>query len=172
VVSWIKSAGRTACLPLVGRLSHLKVYRRSDANVHTDGPDAIPAMSILVNRAGAFVHLLGLQVNMQKSYISAIDFSSDQPVATDSITKNGVSFTNLPPDQSHKHMGVRITMPGCFQAEKDHVRGAMQRRLASLHDDEVLSPFLNELTIKLGVVSIFRYSEGLVPWWSSGYKQA
>jgi hypothetical protein len=66
-------------------------------NVHTDGPDAIPAMSILVNRAGAFVHWLGLQINMQKSYISAIDFSTDLPVATDSITLNGIPFTNLPP---------------------------------------------------------------------------
>jgi hypothetical protein len=36
------------------------------------------------------VHWLGLQINMQKSYISAIDFSTDQLVATDSITLNEI----------------------------------------------------------------------------------
>jgi hypothetical protein len=123
--------------------------------VHIDGPDAIPAMSILVNGTGAFVPWLGLQINTQKSYISAIDFSTDQPVATDCITLNGIHITNLPPNQPHKHLGVRMTMTCCFQAGKDHVRGEMQRRLTSLSDDEVLSPSLKELNIKVGVVSIF-----------------
>jgi hypothetical protein len=45
----------------------------------------------------------------------------------------------------------------------DHVRCEMQRRLASLRGDEVLSPSLKELTNKVGVVSIFQYSAGLVP---------
>jgi hypothetical protein len=36
----------------------------------------------------------------------------------DSITLNGTSFTQLPPDAAHKHLGVRMTMTGCFQAEK------------------------------------------------------
>ena len=178
----IRASGRGCCLPALPAPSGSSPFA-DDANVHTDGPDAIPAMSILVTKLGAFVHWLGLQVNMQKSYISAIDFSTGQPVATDSITLNGASFTYLPPDQPHKHLGVRMTMTGCFQAEKDHVRGEMQQRLASLRDDDVLSPSLKELTIKVGVVSIFRYSAGLVPWsrseldliskmWSSGYKQA
>ena len=178
----IRASGRGCCLPALPAPSGSSPFA-DDANVHTDGPDAIPAMSILVARLGAFVHWLGLQVNMQKSYISAIDFSTGQPVATDSITLNGASFTYLPPDKPHKHLGVLMTMTGCFQAEKDHVRGEMQQRLASLRDDDVLSPSLKELTIKVGVVSIFRYSAGLVPWsrseldliskmWSSGYKQA
>jgi hypothetical protein len=42
-----------------------------DANVHTDGPRAIPAMSIFVTRAGAFVPWLGDQVNMQNFYLFA-----------------------------------------------------------------------------------------------------
>ena len=44
-----------------------------DSNLHTDGPDAIPAMSILVTEVGAFVHWMGLFVNMVKFYIPAID---------------------------------------------------------------------------------------------------
>jgi hypothetical protein len=35
-----------------------------------------------------------------------------------------------------------MTMTGCFQAEKDHVKSEMQRRLASLRDDEELFPSL------------------------------
>jgi hypothetical protein len=153
------------------------------SKMHTDGPDAIPAMSLLVTRVGAFVHWLGIFIKMRKSYISAIDLSTGKTVATDSITLNGASFTQLPPDPAHKHLGVRMTMTGCFQAEDKHVREEVQRRLDSLRGDEVLSPSLKELAIKAGAVSIFCYSVGLVPWtrpemdgiskmWSTGYKQA
>ena len=61
-------------------------------------PDAIPAMCILVTSVGAFVQWLGLFVNMQKSYISAIDLSTGQSVAVDSITLDGLPFTALLPD--------------------------------------------------------------------------
>ena len=60
-----------------------------DSNLHTDGPDAIPAMSILVTSVGVFVRWLrplGLFFNMPKSYISSIDFSTGQAVATNRIT--------------------------------------------------------------------------------------
>ena len=76
-----------------------------------------------------------------------------------------------------------MTMTGNFEVEKEYVRGEMQRRLESLNADEVLSPSLKELAIKVGIISVFRYSAGLVPWtrselnnisktWSTGYKQA
>ena len=45
-----------------------------DSNLHTDGPDAILAMRILVTSVGAFVLWLGLFVNNLKSYIPANDF--------------------------------------------------------------------------------------------------
>ena len=59
----------------------------------------------------------------------------------------------------------------------------MYRRLESLTADEILTPSLKELAIKVGIISIFRYSTGLIPWsrselnkiskiWSTGYKQA
>ena len=140
-------------------------------------------MCILVASVEAFVRWLGLFVNMPKSYISAIDFSTGQSVATDSITLDGLPFTALLPGQAHKHLGVRMTMTGNFEVEKEYVRGEMQRRLESLNADEVLSPSLKELAIKVGIISVFRYSAGLVPWsrselnniskmWSTGYKQA
>ena len=141
-----------------------------DSNLHTDGPDAIPAMRILVTSVAAFVRWLGLFVNMPKSNISAIDFSTGQSVAADSITLDGLPFTALLPDQAHKHLGVRMTVTGNFEVEKKCVRGEMQRRLESLNADEVLSPSLNELAIKVGIISVFRYSAGLVPWSRSELK--
>ena len=77
-------------------------------------------------------------------------------------------------------------MTGNFEVEKEYVLGEMQCRLESpksLNADEVLSPSLKELAIKVGIISVFRYSAGLVPWsrselnnistmWSTGHKQA
>ena len=55
----------------------------------------------------------------------AIDFSTGQSVAADSITLDGLAFTALLPDQAHKHLGVRMTMTGNFEVEKQYVRGEM-----------------------------------------------
>jgi hypothetical protein len=40
----------------------------------------------------------------------------------------------------------------------------MQRRIKELMDDNVLPPTLKELAIKIGVISVFLYSAGVVPW--------
>ena len=44
-----------------------------------------------------------------------------------------------------------MTMTGNFDVEKEFVRGKMQRRLESLNADEVLSPSLKELAIKVSL---------------------
>jgi hypothetical protein len=105
--------------------------------------------------------------NMKKSVISAIDHSTGLPMPTDSITVNGVPFSVLSPSEAHKHLGVRMTLTGAFAAEKARVRSEMQRRLDELQKDEVLPPPLKELTITIGVTSIFRYSAGVVLWTKS-----
>ena len=76
-----------------------------------------------------------------------------------------------------------MTMAGNFEAEKEYVLDEMQRRLEFLNAHDILSPSLKGLAIKVGIISIFRYSTGLVLWsrselnksskmWSTGYKQA
>ncbi len=57
-----------------------------------------------------------------------------------------------------------MTLSGDFAAEKEQVRSEMQRRLDELQKDEVLPPRLKELTLTIGVTSIFCYSAGVVPW--------
>ena len=154
-----------------------------DTSLHTDGPDALAAMQILVTIAGTYLNWTGLMLNMLKSFISAINYATGLQVATDHITFDGTPFAVVRPDQAHKHLGVRTTMTGDFSAEKAHVREEMLKRLDALKQDTVLSPSEKELVIKIGIVTVFRYSSGLVPWtrtelegitnmWIRGYKQA
>lgn len=79
----------------------------------------------------------------------------------------GKPFPVLQPTEAHKHLGVSITLTGDFTAEKTHVRVEMQRRLANLKEDEVLSSPLKELAVQVGVTSVFRYSAGVVSWTST-----
>jgi Reverse transcriptase (RNA-dependent DNA polymerase) len=154
-----------------------------DTCLHTGGADAIPAMRVMVSSIGPFLSWLGMFLNMSKSIISAIDFSTGLSIPTDSITFGGAQFSTLPPNVAHKHLGVRLTLTGDFSAEKAHVCAEMQRRISALREDEVLPPSLKELAIKIGITSIFRYSAGVVPWtvseldavtqmWTRAFKQA
>ena len=135
-----------------------------DMVLHSDGPDAISAMRVMVDAGGAYLQWLGLFVNMQKSYICAVNLADGRPVATDSITLHGSPFRVLLPDAPHKHLGVRMTVLGDFHAEKVHVREEMNRRIDSLLSDLILTPSMKEYAFKTSIVSVFRYSAGLVPW--------
>ena len=63
--------------------------------LHSDGPDAIPAMHVMVNAGGAYLQWLGLFVNIQKSYKCAVNLADGLPMATDSITLRGSLFRVL-----------------------------------------------------------------------------
>ena len=154
-----------------------------DTVFHTSGPDAVPRMQAIVAPVGAYLRWSGLLINMLKSKISAIDYSTGGVVATDSIQHDGVVFPVLLPDQAHKHLGMRMTLTGDFSQEKARVSDEMRLRLTALRTDKMLPPILKEVAIKIGVVSVFRYSAGLVPWskteldhisrsWVAAYKQA
>ena len=57
-----------------------------------------------------------------------------------------------------------MTVLGDFHAEKVHVREEMNRRIDSLLSDLILTPSMKEYAFKTSIVSVFRYSAGLVPW--------
>jgi hypothetical protein len=92
-----------------------------------------------------------------------------------------VPFPVVPPDQSHKHLGLRMAMNGDFSDEREHVCLEVQQRLAALAEDRVLSQKEKELVIKTAVCTVF--SAGFVDWnkteleciskmWIRAYKQA
>jgi hypothetical protein len=154
-----------------------------DTPLHTDGPDAVQAMAIMVPKVAAYLEWAGMEVNVPKSPITAMDMRTGQQVVTESITLHGVPFPAIPPNKSHKHLGVRIALNGDCSDEKHHVLGEMRQRLAALAEDRVLSRLEKELVIKTAVCTVFSYSAGFTDWtnteldciskmWIRAYKQA
>ncbi len=64
-----------------------------DQLLHTEGPDAVPAMNIMVNAIIPILKWTSLEVYMIKSHFTGINHATGTQVATDSITLNGQSFT-------------------------------------------------------------------------------
>ncbi len=83
-----------------------------DSQLHTDGPDVIPAISIMVPMVASYLEWAGMVINLKKCGIPAMDTKTGQQVATDSITLHG----EHPPDQSHKHPGLQMALNGDFSA--------------------------------------------------------
>jgi len=138
-----------------------------DAQYRTDGPDAIPAMQVIVDKGAVFLDWIGMSVNMNKSGISAIDYATGKTVDTSSITLKGQTFPVIHPKQPTKTLGIRMSLTGDLSAEKQHVMDETARRVEAMITNQILTPCLKELTFKLGICSVFRYSAGLVPWTTS-----
>ncbi len=62
------------------------------------------------------------------------------PVATDSITFNGIPFTVLPPDAAHKVLGVFMTLTVSYslREHKEYVLAKMKRRCKALAEDDAI----------------------------------
>ncbi len=56
---------------------------------YTEGPDAVPAMNIMVNAIAPILKWTGLEVHMIKSQCNGINHAKGTQVATDSISLNG-----------------------------------------------------------------------------------
>ena len=85
-----------------------------DTPLYTDGPDAVPAMAIMVTKTADYLQLAGMDIHLKKCKVIAMDMRNGQRVATDSITLRGQPFTVILPNQSHKHLGVRMAIDGNF----------------------------------------------------------
>ena len=109
-----------------------------DSPLHTDGPDAVPAMAILAPKVAAYGEWAGMEINMAKSPVTAMNMRTGQRIATDSITLHGVPFPVVPPTRSHKHLGLRMALDGDCSDEKDHVCKEMRERLMALAEDRKL----------------------------------
>ena len=114
-------------------------------------------MQVIVNKIDVVLDKIGTSVNMDKSCISAIDCATGKQVDTNSITLRGKHFPVVKPDQPTISLGD-------FSAEKKHAMEERARRVAAMAPNQILTPCLKELTFKLGICSVFRYSAGLDPW--------
>jgi hypothetical protein len=140
-------------------------------------------MAVLVSKVAGYLEWAGMEINLKKCGITAMDMRTGQRVATDSITLHGQPFPVILPNQSHKHLGLRMAMNGDFSDEKEHVRTEMKQRLESLAEDRILAKKEKERVIETAVCSVFCYSAGFVDWtgaelnsiskmWTRAYKRA
>ena len=160
-------ACKRGCAPLAGSEPMGTSGFCDDTTMHSDGPDAVPAMQVMVTAVAPFLEWLGLLLNMLKSKISAINHATGLPVATDSITFNGIPFTVLPPDAAHKVLGVFMTLTGSYREHKEYVLAKMKRRCKALaEDDAIPRGGTKELAVTSGIVSIFQASAGWCMDWS------
>jgi hypothetical protein len=77
----------------------------------TTEPDAVPAMAILVTKTADYLQWAGMDIHLKKRGVTAMDMRNGQRVATDSITLRGQPFPDILPNQSHKHLGLRMATP-------------------------------------------------------------
>ncbi len=97
-------------------------------------------MAIMAPPAADYLQWAGMQINLGKCGITAMDMRTSQPVATDRITLHGEPIPVVPLNKSHKHLGLRLAINDDLSTEKQHVRRTeMQQRLAALAEDRVLS---------------------------------
>jgi hypothetical protein len=142
-------------------------------------------MAILVTKTADYVRWAGMDIHMKKCGITVMDMQNCQRVATDSITLRGQPFTVIlpSPNQSHKHLGLRMAMDGNFLDEKEHVLSDTKQQLNALAEDRVLTQKEKERVITTAVCKVFSYSAGFVDWtraelhrismmWTRAYKQA
>ena len=140
-------------------------------------------MAIMVQAVADYVAWAGMTIHLNKCGETAVNMRTGHMVASESITLHGKAFPVIPPDQSHKHLGLRMALTGDFSAEKAHVCSTMKRRLDALAEHRVLSQKEKEVLIYTSVCSVFRYSAGFVNWstaeldsiskmWARAYKRA
>ena len=139
-------------------------------------------MQELVNQVAAFSQWAGIHVNVQKSEISAYDFSTGSTPETDAIRYHDKPFTKLAPHQPFKYLGIRMTLTQDWRFEKQYIWRETLTRLTCLREAKI-RPEQGELALQSGISSVFRYSAGIVPWtttelekltrlWAGGLKTA
>ena len=62
------------------------------------------------------------------------------------------------------YLGMLLTLTLDYSFEKARIIKATKERIAILAKADFLTPLQREAAVQLAVVSVFRYTAGLVPW--------
>jgi hypothetical protein len=103
-----------------------------------------------------------MEVHLKKCGITAMDMRTGQQVATDNIPLHGQPFPVILPNQSQKHLGLRMTMDGYFSVPFFQKRGDCDGWRP--WQKTVLSRREKDLVIETAVYSVFCYGADLVDW--------
>ena len=107
---------------------------------------------------------LGITVNLLKSSCAAFDFAAKRPVDTSSIRYKDKPLPVLPPGQPFRYLGMLLTLTLDYSFEKARVMKETKDRVAMVIRAQFLSPSQRETVLHLAIVSLFRYTAGLIPW--------
>jgi hypothetical protein len=132
----------------------------------TMGVNALQDASALIRLVEVYEEWSGITVNLAKSLVAAIDYSSNRAIDTASLVYRSCPLPVQPVDRPFRLLGVLLTMTLDHSFEKSRVLRETESRVAMLSKATFLTPTQRELAVKLAVVSVFRYSAGLVPWTS------
>ena len=83
------------------------------------------------------------------------------------VTYRGQPLPQHAIEKPFRYLGVLVTLTLDYKFEKARVMRKTRLRLEALSKAQLLSYGMRETAVKLGVVSVFRYSAGLVPWTST-----
>ncbi len=93
-----------------------------------------------------------------------INHATGLPVATDSITFNGIPFTIPPPDAAHKVLEVFMTLTGSYREHKEYVLAKMKRSCKALaQDDAIPRGGIKELAVTSSAGLVATWCHGLEP---------
>ena len=104
-----------------------------------------------------------MRIKVVKSVISAFDFELGEDADVSGITYDGQLLKHLPAAEAFPYLGIRITLTGSFQAEREHV----MESIGKLRDHVEHHRYnLDQMVEAMHMVasSRFRYSAPLVPW--------
>ena len=103
-------------------------------------------------------------MNLAKSSCAAFDYGTNTRVPTCDVTYRGVPLPEQALHEPIRYLGMLLTLTHDYKSEKDRVRQATQERVEVLDRANFLSPSQREAVAHLAIVSVFRYTAGLVPW--------
>jgi hypothetical protein len=147
------------------------------------GKTAIPDAKGLLGIIEGWEPWGGVRVNLTKSICAAFDYETNSRVSTADITYKNVPLPALASDKPLEYLGMLIDLSLDYKREKDRVQQATRERVTMLSKAHFLSPSQREMVVQLAIVSVFRYTAGLVPWslseledltaeWVRGYRGA
>ncbi len=128
------------------------------------GATAITDTIALLALIMAWERWAGVSVNLSKSGCAAYDYAKRCKISIEQILYRGIPLTELPPDMPLLYLGMLLTLTLDYSFEKARVIKATKERIAILAKADFLTPSQREAAVQLAVVSVFRYTAGLVPW--------
>jgi ribonuclease HI len=106
---------------------------------------------------------LGIDINLAKTEVSAYDYGVGRELDTASLRLGGRMIKRLDPHEAFEYLGIRLSLVGVCQAEREYVIEATRSAVNRLYKHPY-SPSQVHWLIESAIISKFRYSCPFVDW--------